>query len=126
MGLIETTDAWTWADLSALANARGDQPSFHLFSEAHLRGQIFNLRQSETLGPLKIEGNLLIIGLAGSVSVTVGKEARSLGPLCEMVLNPGTRFVVFADSDATVHLLWSPPFSAARPDSAPELGAGAV
>ena len=69
MGFLETTDTWTWADLPALGISRRDQPSFHLFSEAHLRGQIFHFRQSQTLGPLTIEGNLLIMGLAGSVSV---------------------------------------------------------
>jgi hypothetical protein len=126
MGLLETTDTWTWADLPALANSRRDQPSFHLFSEAHLRGQIFNLHQSQTLGPLNIEGNLLIMGLAGSVSVNVGGDTRTLGPMCEMILNPGVRFAILANSDATIHLVWSPPFAEARPDSGAQLGAGAV
>lgn len=115
MDHIESTNAWTWADLSALTTVRRDQPSYHLFSQPLLRSEVFNFRRGQRLGPITLGGSLLLTGLAGTIAVTVNGDTRRLGPLCQMLVNSGARVATLADSDATVQLLWSPPFSPAHP-----------
>jgi hypothetical protein len=107
MNPIESTEHFTFADLAAAADQRHQR---HIFSESQLRGELIILKAGDTVGPAIVAGNMLILGVRGTVTVTVDGSLRVLAPLMQLLVVEGVRLGVHADTDAAVELVWSPPF----------------
>jgi hypothetical protein len=116
--MIESTEDFTLLDLAGEAEQRADQPSFHVFSEAQVRGQVFRLGPGETLGELAYDGAVLVTGVSGELELEVAGLRRSFGPLCQVLVNRGVRFTLEARGPAAVQLVWSPPFEQVTTPSA--------
>jgi hypothetical protein len=107
MNPVESTAQCTWADLAAIAD-QGHQR--HIFSESHLRGELLILKRGDTIGPATVAGNMLILGVRGTVTVTIDGAPRVLTPLAQLLVVEAVSLGVHADTNAAVELVWSPPF----------------
>ncbi len=108
--MIDSTEDYTHVDLASEVDSRVDQPSFHLFSEQHMRGQVYRLAASEVLPEIRYEGTVLVTGIQGTVEATIAGSAKPIGPLGQLLANPKVPFSVTAVTDAVVQLIWCPPF----------------
>ena len=77
--LTESTEGWTLMQLSEVVASRRDQPSYHVFSEANARGQIFNLGKDEQLRSMKYDGNVLLIPIEGRIKVMPERRRKDDG-----------------------------------------------
>lgn len=109
--LTETTEGWTLMQLSEVVASRRDQPSYHVFSEANARGQIFNLGKDEQLRSMKYEGNVLLIPIEGRIKVSLNGEEKMMGVGSQLLINPGVVFSVSAVEFSAVQVIWTPPFA---------------
>ncbi|MCB1924863.1 MAG: hypothetical protein KDJ27_14170 [Gammaproteobacteria bacterium] len=101
--------------LQDIAHDRRDQPSYHLASEKHLRIQVFNLDEDETLGPWACDGNVLITVVDGVIEMSIDAETQRTTPLWQAVVLPHQIFGLTArDAGAVVQLVWAPPFAELR------------
>jgi hypothetical protein len=108
---IEATEDWTLIALPALIAARRDQPSYHIFSEEHARGQIFNLVTGERWEPLRFDGNLLLLVVSGSMKISVNHAERTLSAGWQILLNRGVEFRIEATGPSSLEVIWTPPFA---------------
>jgi len=112
--MIESTAGWTLMQLSEVVASRRDQPSYHVFSEANARGQIFNLGKGEQLRSSKCDGNVLFIPIEGRIKVTLNGEEKVMTVGSQLLINPGVVFSVSAVEFSSVQVIWTPPFSKAE------------
>jgi hypothetical protein len=104
-------NGYTWGKLKSLLERRSDQNSFHIFSETHMRGQIFNLKEGQHLSPVSSDGNLLITGLRGIGHILVEGDTVVIEELDQILINPKVSFSLFAKTNASFQFVWSPPFA---------------
>ena len=102
--------SYTLAKLKSLSERRSDQSSFHIFSEGHMRGQVFNLQKGQEFSDASYEGTLLITGLKGTVRVNVNSDSIVIEELDQLLINPKSQFSLMAETDSTFQFVWSPPF----------------
>ncbi|MBW1800111.1 MAG: hypothetical protein JRJ85_05205 [Deltaproteobacteria bacterium] len=107
---LVSKDAYTWAKLKSLSERRGDQSSFHIYSEAHLRSQIFNLNEGQQFSEANYEGNLLITGIKGTADIFVDGDTIRIEKLDQILINPKISFSLVAKSNTSLQFVWSPPF----------------
>ena len=99
--------------LKEIAHHRSNQTSYHLASEDYFRIQVFNLSESEILGPWKYDGNVLITIIVGTVDALIGdyQPERAI-EFCQIYTLPGQIFEVIAKaSPAAIQIIWTPPFA---------------
>ena len=104
-------NGYTWGKLKSLSERRSDQNSFHIFSEAHMRGQIFNLKEGQHLPQASCDGNLLITGLKGIAQIIVEGDTILIEELDQILINPNVSFSLFAKTKASFQFIWSPSFA---------------
>jgi len=109
--LIEGTDEWTLVPLPAVIAARLSQPSYHIFSEQNVRGEIFNMHAGDRLDPIAFDGNLLLMPMSGSIGVTLNGVARTISAGSQILINPRITFSLEAIEACALELLWMPPFA---------------
>ena len=90
-------NGYTWVKLKSLSERRSDQNSFHIFSESHMRGQIFNLKEGQHLSPVSCDGNLLITGLNGIGHIK--GDTGVIEELDQILINPNEYFSLFAKTN---------------------------
>jgi len=104
-------NGYTWGKLKSLSERRRDQNSFHIFSEANMRGQIFNLEEGQHLSQASCEGSLLITGLKGIGQIIVEGDTVVIEELDQILVNPKVSFSLSAKTNASFQFAWSPPFA---------------
>jgi hypothetical protein len=114
--MVESTDEYTLVRLDSESATRRDRSSFHVFSEPHIRGEVFNFSDGDRLNPMQYKGALLILGITGNVDVTLAGITRSIGPLSQILINQDVAFSLVATEQASVQLVWAPPFGKTKPD----------
>ena len=107
---LVSKDAYTLSKLKSLVERRSDQNSFHIYSEANLRGQIFNLNEGQHFSEVQYEGSLLITGLKGIAQIVVDGDTVIIEELDQLLINPKTPFSLLAKTDTSFQFVWSPPF----------------
>lgn len=112
---IESTDEWTVSDLDELAASRSDQPSFHLFSEQHMRGQMFNLSKGDVLSETVSEASVLITCIRGEIEVNLNGTVKRLLPLSQVLISPNVRFSIRSTEVSSIQMVWSPSFGRTEP-----------
>ena len=108
---VISKNGYTWGKLKSLSESRSDQNSFHIFSEAYMRGQIFNLKEGQHLSPASFDGNLLITGLKGIGHLMVEGDTFVIEELDQILINPKVPFSLFAKTKASFQFVWSPTFA---------------
>ena len=103
-------DSYTLAKLKDLSERRNEQSSFHIFSEGHMRGQLFNLKKGQQFSEASCEGTLLITGLKGTAQVNVDGDTIVIEELDQLLINPKSQFSLVAETDTSFQFVWSPPF----------------
>ncbi|MDH4100740.1 MAG: hypothetical protein OEV28_09235 [Nitrospirota bacterium] len=96
--------------LQEIAGARLEQSSYHLFSEAHARGQIFNLGDGERLGTWRCDGNALLTPIKGLIEVQLNGAEKTMKVGSQLIINPGVTFSVKAVELSSIQIIWMPPF----------------
>jgi hypothetical protein len=100
--------------LQDVLRQRTGQGSFHIASEKALRVEFMRFKRGDRLGPLKIDGDVVVTCLEGAF--TIGKDGAALDPLTQAVVPEGEIFELACRSDAgAIQIIWAPPFARSTP-----------
>jgi hypothetical protein len=111
MNDLISKNEYTFVKLKSLIVRRSDQISFHIFSEANMRGQIYNLKKRQHFELDRFDGNLLITGIKGTGHIFIGEDSYIIEELDQILINPKVPFSILAKTDASFQFVWSPPFA---------------
>src|SRR5215475_9687425 len=93
---------------------RAGQSSFHIASEKAVRIEFMRFSSGQELGPVKVEGDVVVTCLEGTIAV--GAEGLPAKPLTQVVVPQGESLKLRCASDqGAVQLIWAPPFAATKP-----------
>lgn len=98
----------------ALLRDRGDQSSFHIVAEPHVRIEFRNLEAGTTVGPFTYEGDLVVTCWIGKFSIESNVSVTELGELDQAVVPSGTSVRLTCRARGSIQLNWSPSHAATR------------
>lgn len=108
---MEPLEAYNILDL---IKRRGDQPSFHIASEDHVRIEFRTMKCGEHLGPIRYSGNVVVTGFNGLFLLLSDGPPLTLGQFDQCVTQPNASFDVECQQDGTIQLIWAPPFAVSQ------------
>lgn len=95
-------------NIRSLLRDRGNQASFHMAAEKHVRVEFRNMSAGDSIAPFAYAGDIVLTCYAGEFRVEVGREGAKLGELDQAVVPEGTILKVHCESAGTLQLIWSP------------------
>lgn len=89
------------------------QPSFHVASEKSIRIEFMRFSKDQTLGPLRVDGDVVVTCLEGSFAI--GDDGNNAPPMTQVVVPEGEILKITCTATGAVQVIWAPPFAVARP-----------
>ena len=103
-------DTW-FTQLDAVAAARADQPSFHVFAEgmhSDLRGQVLSLAADERIPVWTAKWPhhvFVVLAIRGSVRASLPSGTVPMREMSQLVVLPGTTCELHAVTDASIQII---------------------
>jgi hypothetical protein len=107
---IVADNQFAWVQLDTEAASPRQQPSFHIFADAHadVRGEVLQLREGEGFSPAAdalSEKVHVFTGLSGTVEAQLAERSLSLSPLSQLLVLPGVAIRLRALCDASIQVI---------------------
>ena len=107
-------------NIDELLASRGEQLSFHVASEAHVRVEFRNCVSGDTIGPFSFEGDLIITCFGGTFLLSLNEFDDVVGRLDQVVVPQGTAVSVVCRDRGAIQLVWAPPHASTTSLHIPE------
>src|SRR5688572_21257465 len=92
---------------------RAGSGSFHMASERALRIEFMRFAKEQKLGPMKVEGDVVVTCLEGAF--VIGEEGLAVSVLTQVVVAEGEVLTLVCTADqGAIRVIWAPPFPVAK------------